>query len=266
MTTPKPSILATAKTLWSPGLVLQQIGLGLLVFLLALGWLRLPDASVLDVVATVLLALLIVAIAGAGESAMILRLCNRPRTPRRLLFGTLLLLAGWMVWLGWSSWIDHLAIKNDPLAGYLNSRFPRHMRYFFTYSHIMLWLGWIETAAAWIGSGLIVPAIVALTAGGRPVRAMLAVLRSVSYWIIAIVGVIVASVFTTSLMHWLPGSTLRMQMLSLLLRLVVVVLVDATIASFLFVIAAAGVRQSDAFYSTPAGTPEDSHERTAEIP
>jgi len=94
-------------------LVLQQIGLALLVFLLYALWLRVPDASALDVIGSALLALLAVAVAGAGESALLLRLAGRARTPERLLRGALLLLAGAVLWFGWTALLNHLRGSYD---------------------------------------------------------------------------------------------------------------------------------------------------------
>jgi hypothetical protein len=42
--------------------------------------------------------------------------------------------------------------------------------------------------------------------------------------------------------------------------------VDATVVCLLLAILAACVRQADALYSTPAGTPDDSHPRTVDNP
>ena len=57
-----PSVLRPALTLFSIRLVLEQIGLALLVFLLYVVWLRMPDASVLDVIGSAVLALVVLAV------------------------------------------------------------------------------------------------------------------------------------------------------------------------------------------------------------
>ena len=106
--TRSPSVLRNAFSLLSIRLVLQQIGLAILVFALYALWLRIPDASAINVIGTVLLALIVLAVAGGGESALILRLADRPRTPARPLRGTLFLLAGVALWFAWSTLLDHL--------------------------------------------------------------------------------------------------------------------------------------------------------------
>jgi hypothetical protein len=266
----KPSTLRKALALMSVRLVLEQIGLALLVFLLYVLWLRVPDASVLDVVGSVSLALIVLWVAGAGESVLMLRLAGRGRTPGRLLRGALLVLAGFVLWFGWSALLDHLRgdynSNDNLLAGYLNSRFPHQLRNFFSYTHILLWLGWMWTALEWIGAGIIAALVFAGTASDRPVRAIAFALRSVAYWIVVVLGTTGAAVLTSSLMQWTPGHGLRVEMLSMVLRLSAAVLVDASVACLVLAILAACVRRCDESHSTPAGTPDESQPRIVDNP
>ncbi len=103
MTMKIPPVWRDALALLSVRLVLAQLGLVAGVFLFFLLWLRLPDASILEVAGSGLLALLIVAAAGVGESRLILGLAGRPRTRGRFVRGTLLLLAGVALWLAWGA-------------------------------------------------------------------------------------------------------------------------------------------------------------------
>src|SRR5438445_249821 len=124
MTMKPPPIWRDALALLSVRLFLAQLGLVTGLFLFFMLWLRLPDASILDVASSGLLALLIVAAAGLGESRLILGLSGRPLTRGRFIRGTLLLLVGIVLWFAWSAWLAHLS-SNDPLrAGYLNSKAP----------------------------------------------------------------------------------------------------------------------------------------------
>jgi hypothetical protein len=267
MTARPPSVLRGALSLLSVRLVLQQIGLALLVFLLYVLWLHVPDASVLEVIGSIVLALITLAVAGAGESVLILRLASVPRTPRKILRGALLLLAGVALWLAWVALLDHFR-GNDFVraAGYVNSRFPHQLRYVFTFEHILLWVGWLWTALEWIGGAVIALFVFAAAASLRPLRAMLRALRSVACWIAVLLGLYTATAITGSLMQWTPGHGLRVEMLSLVLRLGVAIPVDATVVCFLMAILAACIRRTDAFYAAPAGTPVDSQPRTAGNP
>lgn len=261
-----PSVLRSALALVSVRLVLQQIGLALLVFALTAMWLRIPDASVVDVIGSALLALIVLAIGGAAESAIILRLSGHARTPSRLLRGALLLLAGAALWLAWSTLLDHIHGDDYLRAGYLNSRFPHSLRNFFSFQHILLWLGWIWTTLLWIGAGVIGLFVFAATASIRPADAIARALRSFTYWISVVLGATAAILLTSSLIHWTPVHGLRIEALGLAIRLSLALLVDAIAVCLVLAILAVCVRRSDAIYSTPAGTPEESHPRTVENP
>jgi hypothetical protein len=100
----------------------------------------------------------------------------------------------------------------------------------------------------------------------RPLRCTLRALGSVTYWIVLLAGAALASVLTGLLLQWTPGQGLRIEMVSLILRLGASILVDASAACLLLAILAAVVQRSDALYSASAGTPDDSHPRTAETP
>lgn len=264
--THSPSVLRSALSLFGVRLVFEQIGLALLVFLLSVLWLRMPDAGVLDVVGSVLLALIILAVTGAGESVFMLRVAGPARTPARLLRGTLLLLAGVALWLAWNALVEHLHGNDYLRAGYWNSRFPYQLRNFFSFAHILLWLGWFWTTLTWIGAGFIALFVFAGTASARPRGAILRALRCLTYWIAVILGTIVATVLAGSLLRWTPGHGLRVELISLLLRLSVAAIADAIVVCFLMAILATCIRESDALYAKPAGRPDDSQPRTADNP
>ena len=264
--TRSPSVLRNAMSLLSVRLVLEQIGLALLVFSLYVLWLKVPDASVLDVIGSAVLAIIVLAVAGGGESALALRLVGRARTPGRLLRGALLLVAGIALWFAWSALLDHFHGDDSLRADYWNSRFPHQLRNLFSYAHILLWLGWAWTTLAWIGAGVIAPFAFAGTASVRPVRAILAAACSVGYWITVALGAFVATASTSSIIGWTPGHGLRVELISLVLRLSLAAFIAAIAVCFLLTILAACVRQSDALYAAPAGTPDDSQPRTVDNP
>jgi hypothetical protein len=252
--------------LFGVGLLLRQTGLAALVFGLGVVWLRMPDASGLEVACSGILAIVILAVAGFGESALCLRLCNRERTYGRLVRGAAVFLSGVVLWLAWGALLNHVR-GNDTLdAGYLNSRVPRSMRYFFTYERLALWLGWMWTALDWIGAGILAVFAVCTTASVRPIRAARRALASMNYWVATLAGVTVATLISGLLVEWTPGHGLRIEALSLVLRLGAVVLIDASVACLLLAILAASVRQSDEDYTPPGGTPAESQPRTAESP
>jgi hypothetical protein len=249
--------------------VARQIALAILLFLLWALWLNLPDASALEVLASVIVALLILAIAGGGESALILQLCGRKPTPTLLARGALLMVVAAGLWFAWSALITALGANDPQWAAYWNSQLPHQLRYVFTYGHIALWLGWFWNTLAWAGAGVLAIFVVSFTASLRPMRSVTVALRSVSFWLWLLLGTFVASAVTSSLFGWTPGHGLRREMASLGFRLCAAVAVEAFVLCVLLATLAECVRRADdlpAAYSAPAGTPDESQPRTVDNP
>jgi hypothetical protein len=266
MTTKSPPVWKDAAGLLGIRLVLAQLGLVAGVLLLFLLWLRMPDASILEVAGSALLALLVVFAAGAGESRLILGLCARPIALHKLVRGTLLLIVDVALCLAWSAWLAHLSLQDPLRAGYLNSQAPHQLRNLLTFEHILLWLGWMWSAITWIGAGLLAALIFPLVAGGRPLRAALIAVRSPSFWLALLVGTASATLLTGALMAWMPLHGLRAEMISLALRLAVAALFDGVVACWILAILAVCVRRADAAYSASGGGPDASQPRTVENP
>ena len=261
MTAPRLATLRSALALFRIGFVLQQIALALVLFVLSVVWLQIPDANVFDIFGTIILALAILALAGGGESFLLLRLVAQAPSRAKLLRGTLILIAAVILWFGWSAAIDHLQAGNALRAGYENSRFSHLLRNIFSYRHIYLWLGWLDSILEWVGTGIIVLFAYCALAATYPLRAMARSFRSGTYWIALFIGVFLATAITSSLVNWTPGHGARIELLSLILRFSLAVLVVAAIVSFLLAILAVCIRQA-----TPAGTPEASQPLTAGKP
>jgi hypothetical protein len=261
MTSPRLATFRSALALFRVGFVLQQIALALVLFVLSVVWLQIPDANVFDIFGTIILALAILALAGFGESFLLLRLVGQAPSRAKLLRGTLILIAAVILWFGWSAAIDHLQAGNALRAGYENSRFSHLLRNVFSYRHIYLWLGWLDSILEWVGTGVIVLLAFCTLAAPYPLRAMARSFRSGTLWMALFVGVFFATAITSSLVNWTPGHGARIELLSLILRLSFAVLVVAVIVSFLLAILAVCIRQA-----TPAGTPEASQPLTAGKP
>ncbi len=266
MTNKPKSIMRDAFALLSVRLILAQLGLLTGVFGLFVVWLRLPDASVLDLAGSVLLGLIAIAAAGVGEGWLMLGLAGRARTPWRLVRCTLLLLVAAALWLAWSARFDHLAANDYLRAGYLNSRVSHGWRHLFSFEHIALWLGWMRKAVAWIGAGLLAAVVFILTASARPLRAAAMVLRSGSFWLVLLAGTPAAALITGALMNWTPFKGLTTEMLSLVARLAIAAVFDVFIACCLLTVMAVCVRRADSTYGRSAGGPDDSQPRTVEAP
>ncbi|HEY0795309.1 MAG TPA: hypothetical protein VGD64_05970 [Acidisarcina sp.] len=266
MTAKSAFVWRDALRLLSVRLVLEQLGLVLGVFVLFVVWLRLPDVSALEVAGSGLFAMLIVAAAGLGETRIVLSIAGRASTWGRLLRGASLLVVAAVIWFAWNHWLTHLSGPDATRAGYFNSRAPHQLRYLLTYGHILLWLGWMWSTLGWIGAGVITVFAFALTASTRPMRAALLALRSLSFWLVLLIGSTAGVLVTGVLMGWTPLHGLRLELLSLGCRVAIASLFDATIACWLLSILAACVRRADASYSKVDGGPDESQPRTVGNP
>lgn len=215
-------------------LVLEQIATTAVVFLLFLAWLRMPDSSWVYVLGTVIVSVLLAAMFGAGETRIFCKLTGTTPTRSTYVRGTIVLLLAFALWYGWDALISGVSIKHDELwAGYWNSRFPHGMRNFFSYRHLQLWLEWFWAVLEWMGTGLI--AVCAFHAIATPAAkpAIKRNLRSIVWWITFVVGLQVMNWLTGKITGWTPGHGLGVESLSLVLRMLVVIVIDAVLTVFL---------------------------------
>ena len=242
---------------------LQQIALGALLSLMLAAWLHVPDANAFEVMASVVLAMSIVAVAGAGESIIALRLTGGRPTAGRLARGTGAVFTVALLWLLMSAGIDQFAMKDGLRAGYLNSRAPAPLRNFLTYEHLTLWLGWMEEGLRWIAVGLFAaPAFVLITCRA-PAQKLSAIFRSRRYWIAVVLFAVVAAVITGRVLFWTPGHGLPVEMLSFVLRAASVLVLNAVAIALVLQAMARAVRSPQ---WAGRGEPETSQSRTAENP
>ena len=242
---------------------LQQIALAAVLSLLLFAWLHVPDANAVEVVLSVLLALLLVGVLGAGESALALRLTNRSVTTRQLIIGTVAVIVAAMLWYVISLGIDRLSVNDGLRAGYLNSRFPAALRNVFTYEHIANGFRLFWSALRWVVAGLLTAAAFALVTCNVPGRGLLLILRFGRYWLSLLLLLVIGSVITGPLMSWTPGHGLGVETFSLVLRLLLAILLNAAAMAFLLQSMAAASQRS-----YPGGTdaPESSQPRTVANP
>jgi hypothetical protein len=262
MTMNRTSLLRSAVGALSVRWITQQIGLTLLVFVLGVAWLRIPDASAVDVVGTVLLGLLVLALAGGGETVLLLRLSRRPVAVSRVVIGGVAILLGIAVWLGWSALLEHVSANVSQWEGYLNSRFPHGLRNIFSYEHLYTWTLWLLSLLKWLGAGAVAAIVAGSAVSVHPARAVRATLRSLVYWIGFLVSVYVALTFTGWIADWTPGHGLTVESLSLILRMVALVVFDGVVVSFVLSLLVTCLTS----YEMPAGTPDESQPLTVANP
>lgn len=237
------SPLRQAMTLFRPAFLLRQGCLVLVVALLFLFWLRIPDASWFQVLLSVLIGLITVAVAGLGQSAVLLQLCATPWSRQRLLRGLLLFVVMFAVWLTLYTYSAKLDPTITTWAGYLNSRFPRSLRPVFSFARLDTWLTQALSIACW-ALALLLLALLGAALASAPLRAVVRVLRSLVWWVLLCLGAWLAVTLTTVLVNWVPGHTLGTALFSLGGRLLLVSVVDLAISCFLLALAGALVRSS----------------------
>ena len=242
---------------------LQQVALAAVLFVLLLAWLHIPDANAFEVLASVVIAVLIAAVGGAGESATALRLVLRPVTLRRLLAGAGVVVVAALLWFAVAGGLDHLNAKTPLWAGYFNSRFPASLRNVFSYGHLVLWFTWAYNALRWIVGGLLAAAAFAVVTCDAPLRGLASILRSARFWLSLLLLALIGSVGIDALLSWTPGHGLMVEAASLALRMVLAIVVSAlAIAMLMRAMAWAVLRVQ------PVGTaePVTSQLRTDDMP
>lgn len=266
MTIKQPAAWRDALSLLNPRWVLKQMMLALIVVMLSIGWLRLSDSNVLWVSSSLLLGLAILAVAGGGETALLLSLAGQARSRGRLLRGSLLLFVGVVLWYLVEIVIHH-AQAGDPLrAGYYNSRFNASARSHFTYEHIIMWLGWLWTTLRWVCASVLGALFIAPIPATRPGPAIGRTVRSLTYWVATALFCFGGSAVTDALVEWTPGHGLGVEIVSVTLRLLCAFVVDAVLACLVLAVILECVRRAELGYKARAGTPAVSQPQTAEIP
>jgi hypothetical protein len=244
-------------------LALQQIVLAAVLMLLIAGWLHVPEANVFEVLANIVLALVIACAAGAGESTIVLWLTNRHAVVSRIVRGTVTVLLAALLWYAVSVGLDHGSANDGLRAGYINSRFPASMRNVFSYEHLVTGFGWMWSALRWVIGGVLAAAAFACVACDAPVLGLLNIFGSRRYWMVLSLLVIAGAWITGALLTWTPGHGLRVEMISLVVRLLIVIGLDAMAIALLLQAMAFAVRGSQ---PVGRGEPETSQPRAAEIP
>ena len=242
---------------------LAQLILVVFVSLLTAWWLRVQDAGPADVLLTLLLGVLILLAAFGGESFVLLRL--RPAaTRRRWILGAVALLVATLLWLGWSTLLEHLSRHDMLWAGYLHSRAPASTRNFFLYTRWIAWFGWLWAVLKLVGAGTLLAAALSGILQALRVHIVARVLRSWLYWTVLALAAFVGTAVTHALVQWMPGRGLPAELFSFAARMSFVFCFDLLLACLVFATVAA-VLEREA-YPAPAGTPELSQPRTTRSP
>ena len=93
--------------------------------------------------------------------------------------------------------------------------------------------------------GILLAIAVPLSQTSRPLRAGLRVVFSFSYWMILALAAIIVTTITQSIVEWTPGHGLRVEAMSLVLRLGIVAIIDTALICYLLAVITALVVRSE---------------------
>jgi len=203
--------------------VAAQFWATLLLVLAGVAWTRLPDQYAWQVGLTLLLPLVLLALALLLEAGTMRKLLNMEQGRAPLAMGALTLVA-WtaIVWLAW--WLLDWCDDQIPVwTGYLNSRASAHLRAtLFSYEHIQSWL----TILVWIFRWIVVPgkvipyAMASAQWGWRlPLRKLIRFLLNWRWWLAVVVAVLLAVEWPSHFFTAEPQGTVAHQVWSIALKL-----------------------------------------------
>ena len=223
----------------------QEIVLAVVAFLLFAVWLRVPDGTSFAVAVSFVLAVVMLGVAFAGQAWLVLRLRGLPITRHAVVRGGVALLMAMALLYPLSLLLAHASAGDALRAGYYNSRFPASLRNTFSYAHIMTMLAQTWDSLFWAGLIVFTMGAVAFTAAMRPLAAFGRMVGSVTAWVVLTLATIVGSEATLRLMYWPPRHGLRVQVASLLLRVAILVVVNAWLVCLSLALLVVICRESD---------------------
>jgi hypothetical protein len=205
-----------------------QWGGNLLLFAFAAAWLQIADSHVWQFAFSVLSAAILV-IAFCWLHATTFRLVYQgqaykvpARSPLWLrLAGFAIAIVLWVLiarWLG--SGTDRLWLH----AAYWNSRLSPGQRVVFTPARIMAAISALLMLLQWIWLGVMLPVVIELSGAGPSrfwLRRAMRPWRKLLYWIAVIVTCFAGTELTAALVAWMPGTGVKAEITSVVLRLLV---------------------------------------------
>lgn len=194
-----------------------------LILLAGIGWTRLPEKHWWQVVLSLLMPLLLLALSLVLKAGTVRRMLSGREGRVWLIWGALALLLwmilAWLIWALLDSWDDRIFLW----ASYLNSKAPAGWRgRLFTFQHLSLWFTQIEWLLRWI----VLPTLLIPFGAASAVRALrirwLSTLHVVHNWrwflavvLFALLGVALPTHFFAGT----PGGTLTAQLWAVVFKL-----------------------------------------------
>jgi len=248
------------------------------LILAGIGWTRLPDKHLWQVVLDLLVPLILIICALELQAATVRALSDRDARRVKLIWGAVTLLV-WVA-IGAAFWalLDWCDDQIPLWAGYLNSKASAHARAaVFTYAHIVRWLTFAEWVLRWIvlpGKLVVLGAASAQWGWRLPVRRIYRILFTGRWWLGVILAAFVGVWLPSRLFIALPHGTVSAQVWAVILKLAAtyVLAVGTWVLLLAWVVTLFG-RQTppaveEALVAVPVliGPPEGKRGATADIP
>lgn len=201
-------------------LLLQWFG-NVALFLLAAAWLQIPDSHAWQFALSVAsgLALVIGFLWLHARTFQILRRHSAaPHLLRRLALLLAVIVVGYFLLRSVGAIVD----RGGLLAGYWNSRLSPGMRTFFTYHRIVGLIDFGCRLLEWLLVSLLLPLAFEAGASGfgsASWRRIGRVYRKIVYWVVTVATGFVAAYIVRELVAWTPGTGLRQEAISAVLRI-----------------------------------------------
>lgn len=195
----------------------------LLLILAGIAWTRLPDKYAWQVILSLLLPLVLVALAQLLQAGTMRQLLNQEQRRVRFFLGALSLLV-WaaIVWAAWVilNWCD----DQIPIwAGYLNSRTSARTRAtILTYEHIQLWLAGLVWIFRWIilPAKVIPHAVASAQWGWRlPWSKLIRLMLNWRWWLAVVGAALLAVEWPSHFFTGEPAGTVSHQVWAVILKL-----------------------------------------------
>ena len=228
MAAPRQSVWSGAVRRLRPGWVLLQLVGNAVVVFGAMAWLHIPDSHGWQFAFSVVSALLILAallwiyVKSANEA-------RRPDVRTSYWIAGIWLLIGGVVSLVWMHVVAKLGVNVELRAGYWNSQLSAHMRTVLTYPRLVEYQHAAIVALSWLLPLLLLPFVIELVTCGWGTAAVWRAVRVWSrwqYWIVSIAALLLGSRLTSALVDWHPSYTVRGEVVSVMLRLVLAYGID----------------------------------------
>jgi hypothetical protein len=236
MVGPGKGVWAGAARRLRPGWVsLLIVGIAVLA-LGALLWLQIPDSHGWQFALSVLFALLWL-FAGLWVLTGCISAARGPGRATSLWIAFSWLLAGALVAFLWMHFVGKLETNVELRAGYWNSQLSAHWRRTLTYPRLVSYQNIAITGLSWLLPLLLLPVAIELTTyGWVAIRAATRVWLRWQFWIVTIIALVAGYELTSLLVNWHPAYSVKGEVLSVVLRLVLAYGLDILLACLALVV------------------------------